>query len=203
MRAATPSDAPGASARPEPAAPAYAIVGRCMLQGGDEYPCEARGLTLERAMLATRAPAEAGETVVCYLDNVGLVRGTVAACKPGGFLLALDVSDARRARIVARIDWHAARAREAVEQRTAPRIVPVHRAVEVRLGEDLAVSGTVRDLSLSGAAIALDGRARPFVGSIVRVGKRYATVVRLIEDGIAVQFKLPFIRETFNEHVVL
>ena len=48
------------------------------------------------------------------------------------------------------------------------------------------VRGRIIDLSLSGAALALD--ARPPMGSPVMVGNLRATVVRLFEDGIAVEF---------------
>jgi len=41
------------------------------------------------------------------------------------------------------------------------------------------------------------------VGAGVTLGKRYATVVRLQRDAIAVQFRLPFCDGTFHPGLVL
>ncbi len=61
----------------------------------------------------------------------------------------------------------------------------------------------IKDISLSGAAIDLNTDSLPFVGSRVRVGARYATGVRLIARGIAVQFIEPFSADTFADCVRL
>ena len=56
---------------------------------------------------------------------------------------------------------------------------------------------------MSGAAIALRRNPGAFVGGLVRIGSRFATVVRAMEDGIAVQFVEPFTAENFDERVRL
>jgi hypothetical protein len=65
----------------------------------------------------------------------------------------------------------------------------------------MVLVGTILDISLSGAAINLDAAQQPFVGARVRVGRRFATVMRLIETGIAVQFLEPFPPHLFDERV--
>lgn len=174
-----------------------------MLNTGDEFACIAHDITLRQARIMARRPANPRDVVICYLDNIGIVRGIVTRVVPGGFLIDFEVTDERRARIAARLEWHVNRASELAEQRAAPRIVPVNRSVEVSLGGDMVFKGTIIDISLTGTAITLDRRVKPFPGSVIRVGKRYATVVRHLENGVAVEFKLPFTSETFNEHVVL
>nr|WP_276082342.1 PilZ domain-containing protein [Methylobacterium sp. GC_Met_2] len=87
------------------------------------------------------------------------------------------------------------------DQRKAARIVPVHRAVQIRLQDAEAAEAIVADLSMTGAALLLN--ERPRVGALVTMGKRYATVVRHTAEGIGVAFRMPFGPLTFNEHVIL
>ncbi len=181
----------------------YVVAGRCMLVNGDEYPCTAHRITAQGAEIVVKAQAAVGTPVICYLDNIGILRGTVRSSGRDRFVLVFDITETRRARVLARIAWHADRAAESAEQRMAPRIVPIRRETEVRLGENIVCKAWIADLSMSGVAVTVEDRFQPFVGSLVWVGKRAATVVRLIDGGFAAEFKLPFNRETFNEHVVL
>lgn len=183
---------------PGPALPA--ILGRCMLSNGEEFVCEAIDASSRAMTIVAKRRVPIHEPVVCYLNQIGVVHGLVSHCVANGFVIELDVSADRRSQIAARLEWQATRTSE---QRAAPRIVPIHRAVEVRLGDAALLQGVICDISLTGAAITLAEPIDPVIGSIIRVGKRYATVVRLLTDGIAVQFKLPFVPETFSPYVVL
>ena len=111
------------------------------------------------------------------------------------------VEVARRARFAARLDWLASQASGRTDQRSDPRIVPTVRTVEVRGADGRVQPGTIIDLSMTGAAISVPDR--PAVGEAVTIGKRRATVVRHLENGFAVTFRLPFRPETFGRHVVL
>jgi hypothetical protein len=141
-----------------------------------------------------------GDRIICYLDNIGMLEGVVLYGRHGGFVFQLMANYERRARIEARLTW-LRNAGEREDQRTAARIVPVHRDVRVKLLSDRVFDATVADLSMTGAALLLDDK--PHVGTIVTVGKRYATVVRHTPDGIGVAFRLPLGPLTFNEQVIL
>ncbi len=180
-----------------------AVTGRAMIVGGNEFPCAARNVTLETMELIAEASVDVGQVVICYLNDIGILPGTITKLLPGGFMLALAIPVSRRQRVAARLEWFGRRAHRIAELRGAPRIVPIHRIVQVRLGENLVMSGLILDISLSGAAIALKTQALPFIGAKVRVGSRYASVARLLEQGIAVQFDIPFASEDFDEHVKL
>ena len=197
--------AAAAVADPSGAVPAAdgSIGGRAMVVGGSEFSCRARNMTLHAVELSAEAKVEPGQVVVCYLDEIGILPGTVARTMPDGFVLSLAIPESRRIRVAARMEWHADRAQRAAELRGAPRIVPNQRKVQVRLGEQLAMTGQILNVSMSGVAIALRTQALPFVGAKVRVGSRYGTVVRLLENGIAVQFAVPFASEDFDETVLL
>ncbi len=177
------------------------IRGRAMLAGGTEFPCRVQQISLQAAEIVARARVEVGQVVVCSLDYIGILPGRISSLTTHGFILALRIPEDRRGRVATRLEWHAKRCLQSAELRGAPRIVPKHRAVDVRLGENIVLRGTIDNISLSGAAIDLNTDALPFVGTRVRVGARYATVVRLIPRGIAVQFVEPFAADRFADHV--
>ncbi|SFL87290.1 PilZ domain-containing protein [Methylorubrum salsuginis] len=183
------------------------LPGHCLLPDGREQACIARRLSPLGAELALQARARAGDPVTCRLDRVGLLHGHVTDPSERGFTVVFALTDARRERLAARIAWLSACADGRVEQRAAPRIVPVHPEVALEFEDGFPIEGRILDLSPSGAAIALDGRLRPLVGQKVKVGKRYAEVVRILEGdregGMAVRFRLPFSPETFNPSIVL
>ncbi len=177
------------------------VGGRYLLPGGAEHACETRSLSL--AVIDVLAPESGllGDPVTLYLDDVGPVAGAIQSIRPDGFTLAVDVGPERRARFAARLDWLAGLASGRTDQRSDPRIVPTVRSVEVRRADGQVQSGTIIDLSMTGAAISV--AERPAVGEVVTLGKRRATVVRHLETGFAVTFRLPFRPETFGLHVML
>lgn len=172
-----------------------------MIVGGNEFACFARSVTPDFVELIAEAKVNPGQIVICYLDEIGILPGTVALTVPDGFILTLAIPESRRTRVAARIAWHADRSRRAQELRGAQRIVPIHRDIQVRLGEQLVMNGLILNISRSGAAIALKTSALPFVGAKVRIGSRYTTVVRHLANGLAVQFSMPYSAEDFNESV--
>lgn len=194
-----------ADALPQDRSASPVIAGRAMLIGGWEFACEARKVTVRSAEIqadpAAGIQAQAGQAVVCYLDEIGLLPGKVLRPLETGFLMGFLLPEARWRRIASRLEWHSHRAARSAELRSAPRIVPLHREVEVRLGEGIVLAGRILNISMSGAAITLDGVSMPFVGARVRIGARYAVVVRLLDDGIGVQFDAPFTPENFDERV--
>ncbi|SDO46902.1 PilZ domain-containing protein [Methylobacterium phyllostachyos] len=143
---------------------------------------------------------EVGERVTCYLDDIGMIDGVVQYQQVDRFVLQIIANPERRSRIEARLAWLRS-ADDRDDQRKAARIVPVHRKVQVHLLGARVTEAIVADLSMTGAALLLD--ERPQVGTIVTVGKRYATVVRHTPEGVGVAFRLPFGPLTFNERVIL
>ncbi|MCJ2085827.1 PilZ domain-containing protein [Methylobacterium sp. E-005] len=138
--------------------------------------------------------------IACYLDNIGLIDGVALHGFPGGFILQVIANPERRSRMEARLAWLRS-AKLQNDQRKSVRIVPVHRAVQIKLQDAQAAEAIIADLSRTGAALLLN--QRPDVGSTVTVGKRYATVVRHTPEGVGVAFRMPFGPLTFNEHVIL
>ncbi|ACL59041.1 PilZ domain-containing protein [Methylobacterium nodulans] len=186
---------------PESPATVLRISGRYLLPNGHEHACETRTFSLTEAELIAAVPGLPGDPVTIYLNTIGAVTGVIRSLTPAGFIVAIEIGPGRRARIAARLAWLAARASGKIDQRSDVRIVPATKAVQVKLPDGSVLPGSLIDLSMTGAAIAV--AARPAVGATVTVGKRFATVVRHLDGGIAVAFRLPFRPETFNESVVL
>lgn len=82
---------------------------------------------------------------------------------------------------------------ETTEVRLVPRIAPLHRDLEGRI----VLTGTILDISLSGAAIRLGNPEGAFVG------ERFAITVRTPDDGLAVHYVVPLTSENFDERVRL
>lgn len=181
----------------------YAIIGRVLSQTGEDLPCRVIKMSTSHAAVVGARRIEAGEAIVVYLENIGILRGHVLRPLADGFIMQFDLSEARKPTIRAALEWHAERAGEAADKRTAPRIVPVAKAVEVRLGEQIVLRGMILNVSISGAAIIMRSAERPFQGALVRVGRKTAKVVRLLEKGIAVHFDEPLDPLAFDETVVL
>lgn len=184
------------------AAGGRALSGRCLLENGSEYACLASDLGPGGAVIACAGLPRLGETVVCYLDGIGAVRGRVGRVQPSRFHIALDVGEARLARILARLAWQETRTGEL---RAAPRIVPVNDRTQVCLPGGRVVAARIADLSMVGVALRVEApeTALPPVGTLIRVGLRYAVVARPLEGGFAARFRLPLNRETFNPETVL
>lgn len=177
------------------------VGGRYLLPGGAEHVCETRSLSLATIEVLAPESGLLGDPVTLYLDDVGPVTGAIQTVTRDGFILAVDVGPERRTRFAARLSWLADQASGHVDQRSDPRIVPTHRTVEVRRADGRVVPGTIIDLSMTGAAIAVP--ELPPVGEAVTLGKRRALVVRHLSGGFAVTFRLPFRPETFGLHVIL
>lgn len=174
------------------------VPGRALLANGHEFACAAYTITARSAEIRAQARVETGDSLVLYLDGLGLVSGRITAVTRQGFSVDLIVIEAMRDRFAARLKQQTGNASRRAELDRAPRIVPRHTSVKVRLGERIVFPGTILNISMSGAAISLDADHVPFVGTRIRVGSRDATVVRLIEGGIAVEFAEPFTASSFD-----
>jgi hypothetical protein len=180
-----------------------ATQGRYCSAGGEDVQCLADVSAtdfIELRRLADGPVPKSGTHVTCFLDNIGLMDGVVRLGRPGGFVFEVVANPERRSRIEARLAWLRS-ADDRHDQRTAVRIVPVHREVQIQLLGTHVAEAVVADLSMTGAALLID--ERPQVGTSVTVGKRYATVVRHTPEGVGVAFRLPFGPLTFNERVIL
>ncbi|GLS42303.1 PilZ domain-containing protein [Methylobacterium brachythecii] len=179
-------------------------AGRCTIGDGKEFACVVDMPDSETAAVSCDYLAsddDIGQEVICYVDGIGLIAGSVRDLTESGFMIGVEVNAERHARIEARLTWMREHVRGLADRRVGARIVPKHRRTTVKWPDGRLIDAEIADLSMSGAGLVL--AEKPSVGAVVTVGKRFATVIRHKEDGIGVAFRLPFSAETFNEQVVL
>lgn len=179
------------------------LAGRVLLAGGNEFACKARMTSPARAEIFADARAAVQQTAVCAFDGIGMMHGKVTEVFAKSFLVAFALSDERRKKLSAQLEWHESNAARMIEIARAPRIVPIDRQVDVWITQTLVVQGTIIDVSISGAALTLTPDLGLFLDSILLVGTRPAKIVRLLNGGIAVQFVEPLPSANFDERVKL
>ena len=165
------------------------LPGRVLLPDGTERDCLIRCDEADRFEIVLDASPSPGTRILCHVSGLGAIEGVVREGTPGGCRLHLQATPRHAVRLAARMAWHRRIAAGHEDQRGHGRIVPLRTEVGVRLACGSEVAGTILDLSATGAALRLP--VRPDVGSRMVVGRRYATVARHIDDGVAVAFTLP------------
>jgi hypothetical protein len=173
------------------------LLGRYMLADRREFPCQTLDMSPGGLSLIAPVAGRPGDRVVAYLDHLGRVEGIVTRIIPNGFSMSVAASARKRDKLAAQLTWLATRHVLGMpEDRRHDRIEP-RNATTVLVIEDQEVMCRVLDVSLSGAAVAVE--ARPPIGSMVTVGRTAARVVRHIDNGLAVEFTRQQNREELEE----
>jgi hypothetical protein len=130
-----------------------------------------------------------GERVVAYIDHIGRIEGEITRLFDGGFAMTVNATANKRDKLASQLTWLANRhVLNMPEDRRHERIVPKTPFSNIVLPDGREIRAKIIDVSLSGAAIALENK--PPVGTPVTVGRMRAKVVRHIDDGIAVEFAM-------------
>lgn len=164
-----------------------ALLGRYMLESRREYPCQTINISTDSLALAAPIQGRVGERIIAYIDHLGRVEGTVSRHMPNGFALSIVATMRKRDKLAATLTWLDERNQSrGTDERNGNRIVPRNPFSQLALPDGSHVRCRVVDLSISGAALALD--ARPAIGTPVALGRIGASVLRHTDDGIAVTF---------------
>ena len=178
------------------------LPGRYMLQNRQEFACES--VDISAGGVALRAPVVGplGDRVVVYLDLIGRLEGRIVRHTREGFALLLSASDARRERLVDHLTWLANRDEMGVSLgRRHDRIVPLASDTMLRAEKGAPVPCRIMDVSMSGAAIAVD--PPPPIGASVVIGRTPGRVIRHIARGIGIEFVRLVPMDLFDEKIVL
>jgi hypothetical protein len=163
------------------------LLGRFMLEDRREYPCQTVDMSPGSAALITPVVGRPGERVVAYIDHIGRLEGTISRIFDGGFAIALNATLRKKDKLASKLTWLANRQNlNLAEDRRHQRITPRTPFAEMGLPDGRSYRCRIIDLSLSGAAVALE--VKPPLGAPVTLGNIRATVVRHFEEGIAVEF---------------
>ena len=163
------------------------LLGRFMLEDRREYPCQTKDISPGSAALVTPITARMDERAVAYIDHIGRIEGRILRTFDGGFAMSITATARRRDKLAAKLTWLANRHElDLPEDRRHDRVSSPVDAVAISLPDGREYRAGLADVSLSGAALALE--VQPPLGSPLMVGKLRSHVVRHIEGGIAVEF---------------
>jgi hypothetical protein len=173
------------------------LLGRFMLEDRHEYPCQTVDMSPGSLALITPIAGRMGERVVVYVDHIGRIEGEIARTFEGGFAIKINATPRKKDKLAAKLTWLANRHElNLPEDRRHDRITPANPIVLMKLPDGREYKCRIVDLSLSGAALALDDQ--PPIGSQVFIGKLRAEVVRHSEEGVAVEFAVPQTAESID-----
>ena len=159
---------------------------RFMLEDSTEH----RGLLFDMSPGGVSVTSETlppiGSRVVLYIDDIGRVEGQIVRHHSFGFAVKSVATQNRRDKIAERLTYHANRHRLRDEDLRVHERKDVDQEGRCILPDGTEVGCRVIDLSLTGAAIAVD--PKPAVGSEVGIGRMRGKVVRHIAGGIAIRY---------------
>lgn len=163
------------------------LLGRFMLSNQHEYPCQVSDMSPGGAALVTPVAGQLGERVVVYVDQIGRVEGQISRVYDGGFAIAIVASERKREKLADQLTWLANRDQfGSLEDRRHERMIPARPESHIILPDGRVYECTVIDMSISGAAVAIN--VRPALGTQVTLGRMRARVVRHLEHGVALEF---------------
>lgn len=163
------------------------LLGRCMFTDRRECPCQLLEISPGDAVFISPICGAVGERVIAYIDNLGRVEGVILERIEHGFVMTISASPRKRDRLADTLTWLANRhVLDLAEDRRHIRRVPRHAQTMIVLADGTQVPSRVIDMSLSGAAVAVSNR--PPVGTVIRLGRLRARVVRHFDEGIGVEY---------------
>ena len=159
---------------------------RFLAVGGGEH----RGLLFDMSPGGVSVTSEIkpaiGSRTVLYIDDIGRVEGDVTRHHLYGFAIRLTSTQNRRDKIAERLIFHANRHRLREEDLRHHERVEMDQATKCTMPDGSEISCRILDLSLSGAAIAIE--PKPTIGADVSLGRMHGRVVRHFPQGIAIRF---------------
>ncbi len=151
------------------------------------YACRLSSISPHQAVLIAPVIGRKGESVAAHFPDFGLLRTRVARAMPTGFVLDIELDDAGREKLAAKIRWRKQNAtHQAVDKREYPRLLPRLPRSVLTFADGKRMPCFVIDISRSGAAISAG--VLPAAGTPVAVGSMTGHVVRRLEVGFAVEF---------------
>lgn len=166
-----------------------ALPGRFMRANRQEFACMTLDMSPGGVSFSAQETVEVGERIVAYLDQIGRIEGRVVREFEGGFAIAMKLPVAKRQRLADQLTWLANRhALGLPEDRRHERIRPSHIRTTLILPQGREVVATIIDVSRSGVALTLSGALTTTEGTPVTVGVTQGRIVRVLPDGVAVEF---------------
>lgn len=163
------------------------LNGRFMRESRSEYECKVIDMSPGNVAIQSRVQANTGERIICYLDHIGRIEGRVTRRLMDGFAMTINASNRKREKLAGQLTWLANKHELSLpEDRRHERLAPEQQRTVLTLNDGREYECAMIDLSLSGAAVAIE--VRPALGTPVTLGAMRGTIVRHFEEGIAIEF---------------
>lgn len=163
------------------------LYGRFMLEDRSEHPCQIVEMSPGDAAVVAERTGHVGERVIAYIDHIGRIEGTISRTFDRGFALALVASERKKDKLAAQLTWLANKHElDLPEDRRHERIAPRNPITLLVLPDGRQYRCRIIDLSLSGAAVEIE--VKPAIGTPITLGTMRGSVVRHLEDGVAIEF---------------
>jgi hypothetical protein len=166
------------------------VFGRYMLQNRQDFPCKTLDIAPGGILICAPVFGAVGERVIAYLDQLGRMEGVITRITAEGFAMSVSGTARKKDKVAAQLTWLANRkALGLPEDRRHERITPKNTRGTLRLPDGREMPARVIDISMSGAAFSVD--ERPALGTIITLGKIPGKIVRVLENGVAMEFMRP------------
>ncbi|MEA3535091.1 PilZ domain-containing protein [Rhizobium sp. CC-YZS058] len=174
------------------------LPGRLMLDSREEFDCTAVDMSPGDVVLSCPVRPRNGERIIAYLDHVGRVEGAVSRLQDQSFVLQINATDRKREKLAAQLTWIANKHELGLpEDRRHDRLAPRRTLTQLTLESGEKYAARLLDLSLSGAAV--DTEMRVPIGTPILVGTMKGRVVRVFQEGMAIEFTGIQSRESLRE----
>ena len=151
------------------------------------FACRIQRISPRMLTLSAPVGGTVGDWVTAHFDEFGVLRGQITRALGFGFVIALKMRDADRARLASKVLWfERKRNYEVTEQRRHRRIVPRNPQSILILADGSAMPCFVIDMSVAGAAVSANVNAT--IGMPMALGSVVGRVVRILDPGFAIEF---------------
>jgi hypothetical protein len=153
-----------------------------------EFACRTTRISPFQMLVAAPVLGPKGERVIAHFGEFGKLDGFITDIVDGGFLVDLAVSNSQRDKLANKLEWIEKREKDpsVVDVRKQQRIIPQNPHTTLLFADATALTCFVIDISPSGVAVSAD--IEPQLGTRLAVGRTVGSVVRVFDEGFAVQF---------------
>jgi hypothetical protein len=152
------------------------------------FACRTTRVSPFRMLVEVPIVGHVGERMTSYFREFGELEGVISDTRQGGFLVDMEMTATRRARLSEQLTWLEKKFRDSsVEDvREDARIIPPASHSVLILADGSVHGCFIIDISSSGAAISAE--LQPPIGTPLAIGACVGRVIRVFETGFAVRF---------------
>ena len=163
------------------------LSGRFMREDRQEYPCYTNDISAGGMNISATVNCEIGEYLIFYIEELGRIEGHVVRNHDDGFAIAIEASAHKREKLVASLTWILNRHElDGCDERQHLREIPTNPMTKLVREDGTEINARILDLSMGGARILINAKLK--TGEKVWLGKSSGYVVRIDNDGVAIQF---------------